>query len=329
MSASVGCVTDPDIATLRTVLDPAELAENLCRSLHLTGVKELQVRLLRHHPGKRCVFEIALQTNHVSHSLIGKVYAKDRSDVCTLMEDISRAGFGPCEAFSIPQPVAYLRDLQLLLQEKVQGQPATESFLSASASERERAAERCARWLAKFHTIASPIGPSFELCTYLNSIEQWFQRLASLGEPFADKATTLFKRLETMASALDETDMCSVHGDFSHHQVIFRQNSTLTVDWDNYGLADPARDLARFMVGLKRLALRSLGSIQALDHAAGVFLHTYAAQRGWDRTTQLAFHKAAACFEHAKHDVHKQASGWRERAETTLNEGLRILNDGA
>jgi aminoglycoside phosphotransferase (APT) family kinase protein len=275
------------------------------------------------------VVEIVLPTNGGSHSLIGKVYAKDRSDVYTLMEEISRAGFGSAQAFSIPQPVAYLRDLQLLLQEKVDGQPATESFLSEDESERAAAAQRCGQWLAKFHAIAPRLGRRFQLPAYLVSIEKWFQRLAALGEPFADKAGRLFKQLEIAASALEHTEYCTIHGDFTHHQMIFAQTSTVTVDWDNYALADPSRDLARFMVGLKRLALRRLGSIRALDNAAEVFLKSYAAMHHADRARQLAFQKAAICLEHAKHDVHKQAGRWRERAEVTLDEGLRILELGA
>src|SRR2546428_321052 len=93
--------------------------------------------------------------------LIGKVYAKDRSDVYQLMQALAGAGFGPHDEFSIPRPAAYLPALQLLLQERVQGRPATESFLSDNQSECTAAAERSARWLAKFHAMAPRIGPSF------------------------------------------------------------------------------------------------------------------------------------------------------------------------
>jgi aminoglycoside phosphotransferase (APT) family kinase protein len=331
LPALIDCIDDPAIPTLHAVLDPAALREHLFRSLpsQAMGVEQLQVYPLRHHVGKRCVVEITMQMRQGSLALIGKVYAKDRSDVYKVMEEISRAGFGPSEEFRIPQPTAYLQSLQLLLQQKVEGRPATESFLSDDESDREAAAERCAHWLARFHAIAPPLGPSFELGTYLVLLEQWFHRLALLGEPFADKARTLYKRLEATASELQRTERCTIHGDFSHHQVIFGQNSTVTVDLDNYKLADPARDLAHFMVGLKRLALRCLGSIKALDDPAEIFLSTYAAAHRSDRTTQLGFQKAAICLEHAKHDVHKRASGWRETAEVTLDEGLRILEVGA
>ena len=327
MSAFVDCIDDPTIPALRAVFNPPDLGEHLRQALpsQTEGLKEIKVRLLRHHVGKRCVVEITLATMEGVRCLIGKAYAKDRSDVYRLMEEISRAGFDPCEGFSIPRPTAYLQALQLLLQEKVEGRPATESFLSNNECERMAAAERCARWLAKFHALAHRVGASTDLGSHLLSIEGWHRRLASMGEPFAHKAHELFRRLEAAASGLQPTEMCTIHGDYSHHQVIFAQGRTVTCDWDSYRLADSSRDVARFIVSLQRLALSSLGSIRALDSAAEVFLNTYVAIHRLDLTKRLAFQKAAVCLEHAKHDVHKQAQGWRERAEETLDQGLRVL----
>src|SRR5881396_3832298 len=129
---------DPAIPTLPGVLNPVELGEHLREHLPLPakGLNLLQVRVLRYHPGKRCVVEITLPTMEGSLTLIGKVYAKDRSDVYRVTEAIRRAGFAPHEEFSIPRPIAYLPALQLLLQERVNGRPATESLLSDNESER-------------------------------------------------------------------------------------------------------------------------------------------------------------------------------------------------
>src|ERR1700680_1377734 len=97
------------------------------------------------------------------------------------MEEVRRAGFGPQEEFSIPEPTAYVQDLQLLLQEKVPGRPATESFLSDDESERATAAERCACWLAKFHKTAPRIGPSLPANSQMVSMERWYRRGGSVG----------------------------------------------------------------------------------------------------------------------------------------------------
>jgi aminoglycoside phosphotransferase (APT) family kinase protein len=331
LSAFVDCIHDPAIPTLPAVLNPVELGEQLRELLPLQtkGVHHLQVQVLRYHPGKRCVVAVTLPTTEGSLNLIGKVYAHDRSDVYQLMEEVGRAGFGPHDEFSIPRPTAYLPMLQLLLQERVDGQPATESFLSDHESEGTAVAERCARWLAQFHAIAPRIGPRFHWGDYLLAIERWSRRLGALGEPFTSKAGELCKRLEAAASKLQHMDLCAGHGSYTHHHVVLAKGRTVTIDWDDYGLADPSRDVARFIVGLQRLALRSLGSIRALDGAAEVFLKTYVASSGPKILANLPFYKAAICLRLAKKDVKRQAALWYEKAEATLDEGLRILDNPA
>ena len=322
MSASIDCIDDRDLPTLSAVLNPLELGEHLHQFLpsQTKALKHLEVRILRYHAGKRCVVEITLRTSEGPYSLIGKVYARDRSDVYQLMEKISRAGFGPCDEFSIPQPTAYLPELHLLLQERVEGPRATESFLSENESERTAVAERCARWLARFHAIAPRMEPIFHLGSYLRSIDRWFRRLALPGQPFADKATQLFERLEIAASKLHGIEMCATHGSYNHSQLILAQGRTVTFDWDKSGLADPSRDVARFVIALRRLALRRLGSFRALDAAAEVFLKTYLSRSRPEALANLRFFVAAVCLQLAESDVY--------RREVTLEEGHRILEQG-
>ena len=112
------------------------------------AIRSVRLQVLKHHPGIRCTFEIALGTTTGFHSLIGKVYATHRLDVYEAMERIRRAGFGEGQEFSIPRPQGYLPELRLLLQEKVDGIRTKEVFLKGSDRDCAVTAERCARWLA-------------------------------------------------------------------------------------------------------------------------------------------------------------------------------------
>ncbi len=64
MSAFVDRSDHPTIPALPAVLNPAQLGEHLRQVLpsQTEGLKEIQVRLLRHRVGKRCVVEITLVT---------------------------------------------------------------------------------------------------------------------------------------------------------------------------------------------------------------------------------------------------------------------------
>src|SRR5207244_8129648 len=128
-------------------------------------------RVLRLKNASRCRCESSLNTASGSQELIGKVYVEDRADVYRAMQQIRQAGFGSEEEFAIPRPVAFLVPLRLLLYEKAPGIRAKDFILSPKESDRILAAERCARWLARFHTIGPRLGTVFHLDEHLIALE--------------------------------------------------------------------------------------------------------------------------------------------------------------
>jgi aminoglycoside phosphotransferase (APT) family kinase protein len=317
----------PDIPTLQAVLDPCELGQHLnaIQSPQWGVLHDIQIKVLKHHHGSRCTVDITLQTTTGKHELIGKVYAEDRSDVYRAMKQISKSGFGPEAEFSIPQPFAYLPELNLLIQEKVQGPLATEIFLTGIERERIRAAERCGRWLAHFHNRAPMLGQPFNFSHDLG--EYWVQRIVERAGAHAgqltEKATLLLKRLELAAAALDRSEICACHGTYSHYQIILNETGTVTLDWDSFCVTHPSLDVARFVIVLQQLALKSFNSLQALDAAIEVFCKSYTTRSKFEVAKHLPFYKAAHCLKHAKSYL-KRGSG-TEKTGAMLDEGLRLL----
>ncbi|PYX82677.1 MAG: hypothetical protein DMG70_13825 [Acidobacteria bacterium] len=330
MGKLVDTVADPAIPTLARALDPAELAKELSLLAfpQVDASQGLHLRVIQWTRASRCTFEVALRTASGWQELIGKVYAEDRSDIYQAMEEIRRAGFDAEDEFAIPRPVAFLAPLHLLLYEKVPGTRARALIVNPNASDRVLAVERCARWLARFQARAPRSGRAFRLHDYLISLEAWWRRFLDLALPFANKARRLFEQLNASAPGLNSTEMCAGHGDYTCAQVLLVQGRTVTIDWDTFNAADPSRDVARFLVDLKRMGLKYHGSMHAFDWAAEVFLKTYAATGHSYVPTHLAFQEAAICLERAKSDVDKQDRGCCERAEAMLDEGLRILDRG-
>jgi aminoglycoside phosphotransferase (APT) family kinase protein len=109
-------------------------------------------------------------------------------------------------------------------------------------------------------------------------------------------------------------------------QVLLLDGRTVTIDWDTFNVADPSHDVARFLVDLKRKALKYFGSMHALAGTEEVFVQSYTEARGSPLST-LTFQQAAICLERAKSDIEKQRPDWDKRAEMMLDEGLRILNE--
>jgi hypothetical protein len=321
-------LTDLGLETLSEVFDSAALVKHL-RAVSLDRwnegtIEEARiVRVLKHHVGQRCTLEISLRTRNGWHNAIGKVYRDDRPDIFHAMEGIQQAGFGPDEEFSIPGPLAYLSSLHLFLQEKVEGPLAKEIFKVGNEHSREAAAKRCALWLARFHEFGPKAGPIFDAERCLSVLRERTRRIARLGGRCAEKAKRLLEWLEHAAKGLQPVEMMAAHGSYSPAQLILAEGRTVTLDWDGYDVADPARDVARFLYALRRLALDQLDSVRALDGAADVFLEAYQAAGAPEFRTNLLFYRAAACLKLARTVAHRQ-----EKSEIMLDEGLGLLNLG-
>jgi hypothetical protein len=319
----------PMDSALTPFLDALEFQRQL--ALLSTGepewgsVDRIQTGVLKCHPGRRCAFEVSLQSGNVSHELIGKVYKKERPYVFEVMTAIRRAGFDEHAKFSIPRPLAYVLSQRLLLVTKANGLHAAQVFLEGDSHDREMAAVRSAQWLARFHALTQipgcVLGPdvvfrrSFKTC----------ERLTKCCPSLASKGQRLLEGLEPALNSLFDIPMAPSHGDFVPAHVFLTDRQVVTVDWDSFVLSDPSRDVARFILGLGRLAERHLGSIRALDPYATLFQETYLAVGEPRVAKNVPFYMAALCLRQAKRYVRRQRSRWQERAEVLLDEGLRAL----
>ena len=329
MPETLQSVVDPGIATLPAVLDALELRWHLdasgWRLWRSTRPEDVSVRVLTHHPGSRCTVEIALQTADGWREFVGKVYAEDRPDVYQAMQRICQAGFGPQAEFSIPEPLAYVPALRLLVQEKIEGPRAKDIYLTGTDRERAAAAELSALWVARFHAK----GPRLSPVSHPNHQEalwrQWSRLIAENCESLAGRAQLLSERLEVAAGALAPVEYCAGHGSFSPAHLILTPGRTAAFDWDGYDLADPARDVGRFVVALQRLALGRLRSIRALDREGEIFEKTYLASAGPGVRKRLPLHKAAACLQLAKYHLDHRVHRWEQKLEAMLQEGFRCL----
>ena len=320
-------ITDPGIPTLPEVFDSVTAGKYLREALpdRWGVIDDIRFQILKHHRGKRCTFEISVRTANARTCLIGKVWAEDRSDVYRAMDEIRRAGFGPEDEFSIPEPLAYVPELRFLLQEKVEGPLAKQIFLTGDERDRVVAAERSARWLAKFHAIAPRSGRVFDLAKHMDAVERWSQRISRLGEPFPSQARKLFRRLEEERASANGRELCAGPGSYNCNQIILTKDRTITFDWDGHDVADPSRDVARFIVALQRLALKYLGSIRALDAVAEMFLKTYQALSPFECSATLSLYRALTCLRLAKYEANRPFCNFRGGIEGLLSEGLRVL----
>lgn len=288
--------------------------------------REVRIQLLSSHPEPHATFEIGVRARDGWHSLIGKVYATDHRYVYQVMERLSHAGLGPEDEFSVPRAIAYLPSLRLLLQEKVDGTSARDIFRGGDVPQCLAAAERCGRWLGRFQTLAPASGHISGIERFLLSAERKCQLVCQADGAWRVRSRELLERLRAAAPFLDPRLARAGHGDFCEHQIVFTKDRTVVFDWDLWDVAHPARDVAKFIVSLERLAMKCLGSVRALDTAADAFLRAYLSSGGHPEVpAALPFYKAVFWLKGRTAAIRTGAAAWREQAEIMYRESFRNI----
>src|SRR5439155_702257 len=101
--------------------------------------------------------------------------------------------------------------------------------------------------------------------------------MRSFGGPLGIKAALLLRNLEAAIPTPGSFEPCAGHGSYMPEHVILSGRRTMVIDLDEYDVADPARDLAWFIVSLERLGLKKRGSLRAHDQSVDAFQDAYRA----------------------------------------------------
>jgi len=282
---------------------------------------EVRFQILRFHTN-RSVFNVSITRNSGWQSLIAKVFAVDRPDTLHAMQRIHQAGFGPTAQFAIPRPIAYLSSLRILLEEKVEGKQVKTILLEDDKSEQMEAVRRCGEWLARFHTKAPRFGNRVECRPFLEHVRGWADMVSGFGKPFTAKCESLMKKLEAMVPIEGTFEYCQGHGSYIPSHVLLSNERTVTIDFDELELVDPARDLAWFLIALERFELKYHRPPDFYERLSGPFLEAYLKEGNRNTLRHLAFYKAAEYLHRARHDLYKRIPPVPEWAEKMLDQAL-------
>ncbi len=265
-----------------------------------------------------------MKTDGGWQSVIAKLFTVDRRDAFVAMQRIHQAGFGLGAEFAVPRPIAYLPSMRILIEEKVEGRQVKGILLADDQSEQVEAVRRCAAWLARFHTRAPRFGNQVKPKAFLEHVREWANMVSAFGGSFAAKCESLIKKLGAEVPVEGTFEYCPGHGSYIPSHVLLGSGRTVTIDFDELELVDPARDLAWFLISLERLGLkyeRAPGS----QRLTGPFLDAYFEEGCREAQRYFAFYKGAEYLHRARHDLYKRIPPVPEWAEIMLDKALREL----
>lgn len=314
--------------TLKDARDPVRMRNALAAELPPGTVPgeltKIEIETLRRRK-QRCVLRYRVHSEGEagahSQNWIGKIFKADAgAPVTDLMRLLWDAGFqrGAEDGVSIPEVVAYLPRLSLLLQEEIGGIPVKDHLMTDQA---EPALRAMARALVKLHRSPVRVGPTYRIHDHLRRCHPrpnvLRERCPEL-RPAVDEILREAKRLEDAYAGFAPA---LVHGDFHMGQVHVGDGRTWLIDFDACCVADPAADVGNVLVFLKGKA-RKIPSAPLL---ADAFQDEYFRAMPSEIGRRVPLYEAITHLRRACKRLRIEEDGWEKKARRFLDDSLESL----
>jgi hypothetical protein len=223
-----------------------------------------------------CEFEVAAKNGDLPEppTFIVRTYKRGRGlENFVSLAKLWEAGFRPPAQFTVAQPIAYLPERGVLLQERAPGRLLADIIYNEPRAKR-KALESAAQWLGTLHTSGLDAG------TRLEKLRGFVGRY---GTELAEALPEHTARIELLTghalAGLEESQLAPLapsHGDFhSTNLLIDRTGRVTAIDLVNFCVQERAADVAYFLTQTAIMGYFRRGSFAATAGERVCFLHAY------------------------------------------------------
>ncbi|PYM08082.1 MAG: hypothetical protein DMD82_03710 [Candidatus Rokuibacteriota bacterium] len=319
-------VAEERLPSLAIALDPERMKAVFAPWVHErfgdAGIENLEIEVYRRHIN-RCVVRYTVECQvkgdgRRTWQVIGKVLADDRGpQVHETMRRLWQLGFDrdARDGITMPEPIAYVPSLAMLLQEAVGGK-AVRNLIRESAD--PAPCRVAARTLVKLHRSSLKAGPARRIPDLLRRCHPRYPFLALACPEVADAVHTIADRSLAIEAALGHVETTPLHGDFHMGQVHVAGDRSWLIDFDAVGRGDPASDVGNIAVFLKDKVRRRPAAEEFLQ----AFLDEYFTHMDPAIAFRIPLYEAVTHLRRACKLLRFQRRGWRDRVRDMLARGL-------
>lgn len=253
----------------------------------LTHLEGEVLRQSRFRPVFRYRVEYAdpAHTQTLERIFIGKAdYRHGGVGTFAFMRRLREAGFGSDDDTCIPEPIAYLEDLAILVQTEAPGRCLYE-WLADPANGDLGPAGHAGRWLGKLHQTrlrsrdgALPV--DFEK----KKLSGYCTKLREVLPDHSSRVRDATRHALEQLRAVEKIRLVPTHGDYQPKNIYVDGSRLTVIDWDRGALAHPARDVGHFVGQCLTMAYAKLGSFEPGTRWNDAFVAGYSetGPAGWE-----------------------------------------------
>ncbi len=262
---------DERIDGLRLICEPALIAQIL-RTLKLQTdhvlTSRIDVELLSHRLGKRCVVRVSGRknenslTSNTDNTFILKLY-KMRTDrgrfVYGCMKRLWMNGFDVKSSIRIPKLIVYLGEWNALFMEDVDAV----SLSMLSGDYLVNGLQRAGQALNKLHSAPIHLDHQHTVDDEIELLRERVNFVSLLVPELGDAVTKTLLDVTNRLNQCRQFESTPVHRDFYEKQILIDGDQTILLDFDTLCMSDPALDVGNFIAHL------TLNSLQGNFNVAG------------------------------------------------------------
>lgn len=219
---------------------------------------DLDVTVLRYRAHNRCLLLLASAppAGGQVREMIGKVYKEGRRAAEVEKKHRTLHARGAAEGLTVPQPLAVVDELNLLLMERLPGTPMHHLVRHGRGDDDDLTA-RAADVLATLHGIRLDLPEARSLASEIARLRDRAGQLQLVAPQLAADVYTILDRIEAAGQRLGQADPTVIHGDFTPGQLLVTEAGTTLLDLDRLCLGDPAHDIGHCMAAFVKAAVRT------------------------------------------------------------------------
>ncbi|MDQ3696211.1 MAG: aminoglycoside phosphotransferase family protein [Chloroflexota bacterium] len=264
---------DPKLPQLAVLTDPRRMAIVLERAVYGRLVSVSNIDVVRHKPGRRAILRYEVVTDDQEaprrERLYGKTFASERGP--RAFRTATAIAHASGLEIRVPEPVAYVPNLKLMLQRDVAGQPVASPLLHGD----ERLAERIATALHTFHGSGVSLERDHDQAREFDPLRVSVERLATIDPALGASARRCLDLVQQGRHRAWLWRRRPIHRDFYHDQVLIDGDHLGFLDFDDAAISEPAIDVANFAAHLRLLAIQQGDDPAALAAVTAAFRRCY------------------------------------------------------
>ena len=252
--------------------------------------KSFSILEARRHHGKLFLFCRLVYRDEAPHrrvvntDLVVKCYGKKKgaASSCVALQYLSQAGFGADQPYCVPRFYGYLREQRYLVQAHAAG-IAWFEWLQRAPTRAARLASSAAEWLIQLQRIPIParVPPQrLSETPYRCMVAPGalLQDLAASFPAYASRLKEISDHVRARRSQMQPAPGVLAHGDFHPKNILFvpgHMTQTAVIDFDAFGVHEPACDVGYCIGQLLSMAYTHCGTLAPGAAAADFFWRRY------------------------------------------------------